>query len=38
LKLKWIVQDVDSRSLHVTSRGKREMMTRFGIAVEDRGA
>jgi DNA-binding transcriptional ArsR family regulator len=31
LKLKWIIQDLDSRSLRLTSRGEREMASRFGI-------
>ena len=31
LKRKWVVQDLDSRALEVTSLGRREMLTRFGI-------
>ncbi len=31
LKRKWVVQDLDSRALEVTSYGKREMMGRFGV-------
>lgn len=31
LKRKWIVQDLDSRALRVTSLGRREMVTRFGL-------
>lgn len=31
LKRKWVVQDLDSRALDVTSLGRREMLTRFGI-------
>jgi DNA-binding transcriptional ArsR family regulator len=31
LKRKWILQDLDSRALSVTSLGKREMLTRFGL-------
>ncbi|MFZ0820628.1 MAG: helix-turn-helix transcriptional regulator [Candidatus Acidiferrales bacterium] len=33
LKRKWVVQDLDSRVLSVTSYGRREMFTRFGIHV-----
>jgi DNA-binding transcriptional ArsR family regulator len=33
LKKKWVVQDLDSRALRVTSFGRREMLTRFGIPV-----
>lgn len=33
LKRNWVVQDLDSRSLDVTSRGRREMLTRFGLHV-----
>jgi len=31
LKKKWMLQEVDSRALRVTSFGRREMLTRFGI-------
>jgi DNA-binding transcriptional ArsR family regulator len=31
LKRKWMVQDLDSRALDVTSLGRREMLTRFGL-------
>lgn len=31
LKRKWLVQDLDSRALRVTSLGQREMMIRFGV-------
>ena len=31
LKRKWVVQDLDSRVLGVTSLGRREMLTRFGL-------
>jgi DNA-binding transcriptional ArsR family regulator len=31
LKRKWVTQDLDSRALGVTSFGRREMMTRFGL-------
>jgi DNA-binding transcriptional ArsR family regulator len=33
LKRKWVVQDFDSRALAVTSLGRREMLTRFGLHV-----
>ena len=33
LKKKWMVQDLDSRALRVTSFGRREMLTRFGLQV-----
>ena len=33
LKRKWVVQDLDSRALGVTSLGRREMMFRFGLDV-----
>ena len=33
LKRKWMLQDLDSRALRVTSFGGREMMTRFGVRV-----
>jgi hypothetical protein len=31
LKRKWVVQDLDSRALNVTRKGRREMQTRFGL-------
>jgi DNA-binding transcriptional ArsR family regulator len=31
LKRKWVVQDLDSRALGVTSLGRREVRTRFGV-------
>jgi DNA-binding transcriptional ArsR family regulator len=31
LKRKWVLQDLDSRALDVTSYGRREMLTRFGV-------
>jgi DNA-binding transcriptional ArsR family regulator len=31
LKRKWVVQDLDSRALTVTSLGRREMLARFGL-------
>jgi DNA-binding transcriptional ArsR family regulator len=31
LKRRWVVQDLDSRALGVTSMGRREMLTRFGL-------
>jgi hypothetical protein len=33
LKRKWVVQDLDSRALGVTSLGRREMLARFGLQV-----
>jgi DNA-binding transcriptional ArsR family regulator len=33
LKRKWMIQDLDSRALGVTSLGRREMLTRFGLSV-----
>jgi DNA-binding transcriptional ArsR family regulator len=30
LKRKWVVQDLDSRALGITSLGRREILTRFG--------
>lgn len=33
LKRKWVVQDLDSRALSVTSLGRREMLARFGLHV-----
>jgi DNA-binding transcriptional ArsR family regulator len=33
LKRKWVIQDLDSRALGVTSLGRREMLTRFGLHV-----
>jgi DNA-binding transcriptional ArsR family regulator len=34
LKRKWVVQNLDSRALDVTSVGRREMLTRFGFHAE----
>jgi DNA-binding transcriptional ArsR family regulator len=34
LKLRWVSQDLDSRCLQITGRGRREMTSRFGIDVE----
>jgi hypothetical protein len=31
LKRRWVVQDLDSRALSVTTVGRREMLTRFGV-------
>jgi DNA-binding transcriptional ArsR family regulator len=31
LKRKWVTRDLDSRALRVTSLGRREMLTRFGL-------
>ena len=33
LKRKWVVQDLDSRALSVTTLGRREILTRFGLNV-----
>jgi hypothetical protein len=33
LERKWVVQDLDNRALGVTSLGRREMLTRFGLQV-----
>ena len=33
LKRQWVVQDLDSRALRVTSLGRHEMLTRFGLHV-----
>jgi DNA-binding transcriptional ArsR family regulator len=33
LRKKWVTQDLDSRALKVTSPGRREMRTRFGLLV-----
>ncbi len=33
LKRKWMVRDPDSRVLDITSLGRREMLTRFGVQV-----
>jgi hypothetical protein len=34
LKLSWVSQDLDSRCLQITGRGRREMTSRFGINVD----
>jgi hypothetical protein len=31
LKRKWVIQELDSRALSVTSLGRREILTRFGV-------
>jgi DNA-binding transcriptional ArsR family regulator len=31
LKRKWVMQDLDSRALAITSLGRREMLARFGV-------
>jgi DNA-binding transcriptional ArsR family regulator len=33
LKRKWVIQDLDSRALGVTSYGRRELLSRFGLQV-----
>lgn len=34
LEKKWVLRDLDSRALEITSRGRREMLSRFGIALD----
>jgi hypothetical protein len=34
LKRKWVAQDLDSRALRLTSLGRREMTSRFGLRVD----
>jgi DNA-binding transcriptional ArsR family regulator len=31
LKRKWVIQDLDSRALDITSLGRRELLSRFGL-------
>lgn len=33
LKRKWVVPDLDSRALHITGSGRREMLTQFGLRI-----
>jgi len=33
LRRKWVVRDLDDRALSVTSFGRREMLTRFGLQI-----
>jgi DNA-binding transcriptional ArsR family regulator len=33
LKRKWVTQELDSRALHVTNLGRREMLARFGLKI-----
>jgi DNA-binding transcriptional ArsR family regulator len=33
LKRRWVVQDLDSRALTVTSCGRQDMLTRFGLTI-----
>jgi DNA-binding transcriptional ArsR family regulator len=33
LERKWVLQDLDSRALEVTRRGRRELLARFGLRV-----
>jgi DNA-binding transcriptional ArsR family regulator len=33
LKKKWVLQELDSRALDITSFGRRELLTRFGVHV-----
>ena len=37
LQKKWVVQDLDSRILRVTSLGRRELSSRFGLKLSDAG-
>jgi DNA-binding transcriptional ArsR family regulator len=37
LRKKWVIQDLDSRALDVTSLGRREMQARFGLRVGGEG-
>jgi DNA-binding transcriptional ArsR family regulator len=37
LKRKWVIQDLNSRALDVTSLGRREMQARFGLRVPEGG-
>jgi DNA-binding transcriptional ArsR family regulator len=34
LKRKWVIQDLDSRALGITSLGRREMRSRFGVVFD----
>jgi DNA-binding transcriptional ArsR family regulator len=34
LKKRWVTQDLDIRALSITSLGRREMLTRFGLRME----
>jgi len=33
IKRKWLTQDLDSRTLNITNKGRREMIDRFGISI-----
>jgi hypothetical protein len=33
VRREWVVQDLDSRALRVTSFGRRELLTRFGVHI-----
>ncbi len=33
LKRKWLTQHLDSRALHITSHGRRELQARFGLSI-----
>lgn len=33
LKRKWVLPDLDSRALEVTGRGRRELLSRFGLRI-----
>ena len=36
IKRQWVIQDLDSRALEITSAGRREMLARFGLDVSSR--
>ena len=33
VKRKWVTQDLDSRAIHITNLGRRELLARFGVEV-----
>ncbi len=35
LKRRWVIQDLDSRALSLTTLGRREILTRFGLHLTD---
>jgi len=37
LKRRWVIQDLDSRALGVTTFGRREMLARFGLRMQPAG-
>jgi len=36
LRKEWLTQDLDSRALGLTPKGRKALVTRFGIQMEDR--